>query len=210
MRFDPIIGTEMPRTNGKMTTEVTRSVRKEAIHAAARTLFCKRGFAETSMQDIASELGLQRGSLYHHIESKEELLLEILADSQNEMFGAVERIINGKSSAPEKLCLYLMVSLETMARRQQEMLIWIAEFRKIPEVLEPLAKKAHKVDANLMRIIEEGIETGTWSPKDKHLAFQTIRGVIAWFPHWYKPSGRLSVSEISQEMNRWAISMLAG
>jgi AcrR family transcriptional regulator len=198
----------MPRTTKKASADGVPDVRKEAIYTVARNLFCKRGFAETSMQDIASELGLQRGSLYHHIESKEELLLDILESSLNEMFEAVERILNSRNSASEKLRLYLMVSLETMARRQQEMLIWISEIRRMPEVLAPLVNRVKRADSNLMRIIEEGIETGEWTPKDKELAFQTIRGVIAWFPHWYKSSGRLSVSEISQEMSRWAIGML--
>lgn len=201
----------MPRTTTKKTpAEAVPDVRKEAIHNVARNLFCKRGFAETSMQDIASELGLQRGSLYHHIESKEELLLDILESSLNEMFEAVERIINSRNTAPEKLRLYLMVSLETMARRQQEMLIWISEIRRMPEVLAPLANKVKRADANLMRIIEEGIDAGGWQPKDKQLAFQTIRGMIAWFPHWYRSNGRLSVSEISQEMSRWSLTILAG
>lgn len=185
-------------------------VRKEAIHTVARNLFCKRGFAATSMQDIASELGLQRGSLYHHIESKEELLLDILASSLNEMFEAVERIAAAPEPPEEKLRLYFMVSLENMARRQQEMLIWITEFRRMPEVLAPLADRVRRADSNLMKIIEEGIAAGTWAPRDKDLAFQTLRGVIAWFPHWYKQGGRLSVSEISAEMARWAKVLLAG
>lgn len=185
-------------------------LRKDTIHTVARNLFCKNGFAETSMQDIASELGLQRGSLYHHIESKEELLIDILESSLNEMFNAVERIVALQEPPAEKLRLYLMVSLETMARRQQEMLIWIAERRRMPELLAPLAVKIRQADGNLLRIIEEGIEAGAWSPRDKNLAFQTLRGVIAWFPHWYRQDGRLSVSEISAEMCRWARIILAG
>lgn len=183
-------------------------LRREAIHHVARKLFCKKGFSETSMQDIADELGLQRGSLYHHIESKDQLLIEILESSLDEMLAGVERIAATPEGPQEKLRLYLMVSLETMARRQEEMLIWIAERRRMPDVLTNLAAKVRKADGYLLKIIEEGIDVGAWNPRDKQLAFQTLRGIIAWFPHWYRQGGRLSISEIGNEMNRWANLLL--
>ena len=183
-------------------------LRREAIHHVARKLFCKKGFSETSMQDIADELGLQRGSLYHHIESKDQLLIEILGSSLDEMLAGVERIAATPEGPQEKLRLYLMVSLETMARRQEEMLIWIAERRRMPDVLTNLAAKVRKADGYLLKIIEEGIAAGAWNPRDKQLAFQTLRGIIAWFPHWYRQGGRLSISEIGNEMNRWANLLL--
>lgn len=202
----------MPKAvaSSRMVADDAPAVRKDAIHNVARHLFCTKGFAETSMQDIASELGLQRGSLYHHIESKEELLLDILDSSLNEMFEAAERVVSTKEPPLEKLRLYLMVSLETMAHRQEEMLIWIAERRRMPDVLAPLAAKVRRADDNLKAIIEEGIAAGVWAPKDKQLAFQTLRGTIAWFPHWYRKGGRLSISEIAVEMARWANIMLQG
>ncbi len=183
-------------------------VNREAIDRVARKLFSQKGFAETSMQDIAEELGLQRGSLYHHIESKDELLVSILENSLNGILTGIERVLSGPGTPEEKLRLYLLVSLETMANRPEEMLIWIAERRRMPKLLEDLAAKVRRTDSMLMSIIDEGINQGVWSPRDKQLAYQTIRGVIAWFPHWYRPGGRLSVSEIGNEMAHWATLML--
>ncbi len=183
-------------------------VNREAIDRVARKLFSQKGFAETSMQDIAEELGLQRGSLYHHIESKDELLLSILETSLNGILTGIDRVLSGPGTPEEKLRLYLLVSLETMANRPEEMLIWIAERRRMPKLLKDLAAKVRRTDSALMAIIDEGIRAGVWSPRDKKLAYQTIRGVIAWFPHWYRSGGRLSVSEIGNEMAHWATLLL--
>jgi TetR/AcrR family transcriptional regulator, cholesterol catabolism regulator len=194
-------------TKSAASAEV-QAVNRESIHRVARKLFSEKGFAETSMQDIAAELGLQRGSLYHHIESKDEVLLAILESSLNGILNGIERVLAGPGAPEEKLQLYLLVSLETMANRQEEMLIWIAERRRMPKLLQGLAAKVRRADHMLMTIIDEGIKTGAWAPRDKQLAYQTIRAVIAWFPHWYRPGGRLSVSEIGNEMARWAALLL--
>ena len=183
-------------------------VNRETIDEVAKRLFSTKGFADTSMHDIAQELGVQRGSLYHHIESKDLLLLDMVEESVNILLSRLGRALDNAVPADEKLKLYFMVGFESIASRQQETLIWISERHLVSKMLGPSMDKGRSVDKLLMDIIEEGIATNCWAPRDKDLSYQVIRGMVAWFPYWYRSDGRLSVAEISSSMARWAIQVL--
>lgn len=183
-------------------------VNRETIDEVAKRLFSTKGFADTSMHDIAQELGVQRGSLYHHIESKDLLLSDMVDESVDILLSRLQRAISNTLPADEKLKLYFMVGFEAIASRQQETLIWLSERHRVSKMLEYLTDKGRDVDKLLMNIIEEGIASNCWSPRDKDLAYQVIRGMVAWFPYWYRSDGRLSVTEISSSMARWAIQIL--
>ena len=67
--------------------------RKEQIYHTARSLFSERGYPATTVRDIARELNLQAGSLYAHIESKEDVLWEIVNRAAGQFLAAVEPVV---------------------------------------------------------------------------------------------------------------------
>lgn len=183
-------------------------VNRDTIDEVAKRLFSTKGFADTSMDDIAQELGIQRGSLYHHIESKDLLLSDMIEESADILLSRLRRAMNSNLPADEKLKLCFLVGFEAIASRQQETLIWISERHRVSKMLESAMDKGRSVDKLLKSIIEEGIASNCWEPRDKDLSYQVIRGMVAWFPYWYRRDGRLSVAEISSSVARWAIQIL--
>src|SRR5687767_11841588 len=77
--------------------------RKEQIFSTARSLFSERGYRATTVRDIAREMNMQAGSLYAHIESKEDVLWEIVERAAAQFLGVVEPIAHGDEPASEKL-----------------------------------------------------------------------------------------------------------
>ena len=77
--------------------------RKEQIYSTARSLFSERGYHATTVRDIARELNMQGGSLYAHIESKEDVLWEIVNRAAEQFLGAVEPIVASDKSPADKL-----------------------------------------------------------------------------------------------------------
>ncbi|WP_158598263.1 TetR/AcrR family transcriptional regulator [Falsibacillus albus] len=77
------------------------SVTKEQILRSANYLFAKRGFPSTSIQDIADDCGIAKGSVYKHFPSKEELFNEVFERSQNRFFEEVEEVV-GIQDLPAK------------------------------------------------------------------------------------------------------------
>src|SRR5438128_12691346 len=74
--------------------------RGEEVYSAALRLFREKGYHATSMQDIAAAVGLYKGSLYHYIGGKEELLVRVFERSMGVLLADVERIASDRSLAP--------------------------------------------------------------------------------------------------------------
>src|SRR5205823_9853506 len=89
----------MARRNGLSASSPPR-VRSEQVYAAALRLFREKGYHATSMQDIAEALGLYKGSLYHYIGGKEDLLVQVFERALGSLLEEVERIAADTSQCP--------------------------------------------------------------------------------------------------------------
>src|SRR5574340_1484593 len=73
--------------------------REAELHEAATRLFRERGFHATSIQDLAEALGMNRGSLYHYIEAKDDLLWAIVSEAMERLDAAVRPALEADGSA---------------------------------------------------------------------------------------------------------------
>src|SRR5205823_7097573 len=89
----------MARRNGLSASSPPR-VRSEEVYSAALRLFREKGYHATSMQDIAVAVGLYKGSLYHYIGGKEELLVRVFERGMGVLLADVERIAADGSLGP--------------------------------------------------------------------------------------------------------------
>src|SRR3954451_13240345 len=101
----------------------TRSRREELLRIAAE-LFASKGFRNTTVRDIAEAAGILSGSLYHHFDSKESMVDEILRTFQDELFGSYDEILASGDDPRSKLEQAVRVSFETIDRRHSEVAIF--------------------------------------------------------------------------------------
>src|SRR5687767_11597612 len=104
--------------------EPTTATRREELLAIAGRLFAERGFRNTTVRDIADAAGILSGSLYHHFDSKESMVDEILRSFQDELFGRYDAILAGDDDARAKLEQAVRVSFETIDRHGHEVAIF--------------------------------------------------------------------------------------
>ena len=83
-----------------MTTQLARSSRREELLAIAAELFAQRGFKNTTVRDIADAAGILSGSLYHHFDSKESMVDEILDTFQTDLFRRYDEVVSVSSQHP--------------------------------------------------------------------------------------------------------------
>src|SRR5437870_273586 len=83
----------MARRNGSVKTGGPPPQRAEEVYTAALRLFREKGYHATSMQDIAEAVGLYKGSLYHYIDGKEELLVQVFERAMGGLVADAERIV---------------------------------------------------------------------------------------------------------------------
>ena len=179
-------------------TNLPTEVRQDQILLAARRLFREKGYHGTSMQDIADAVGLQKGSLYLHISSKEDLLLDIVNQAHHDISQGLEAIYQLPLSPSEKLKQAIRHHTSFIARNREALWVLLEETRH----LSPDRRKA--VDAQLKRytdiftsIIEEGIRIGQFRPLNLKIAAFSVLGMCNWLYRWYSKSGPLKPEEIA-------------
>src|SRR4051794_36580107 len=105
--------------------------RREQIYATAGALFSRRGYAATSVRDIARELDLQGGSLYAHIDSKEDVLWAIVAGAAESFFAAARPIVAADLPATERLRALIAAHVGVVAGRAAQAAVFQQEWRHL-------------------------------------------------------------------------------
>ena len=171
--------------------------REKILEAAAR-IFSQKGFHATSMQDIASAVNLQKASLYHHVSSKQEILLALsnmALDMVTEKLGEVSDLT---LPSDEKLRIAIIAYLQTLADHRGLSAIFIFEHRFLePELRARHIPRRDRFEQLWRGLIQQGVDDGTFVCQDVALATRALLGVMSWTITWYRSDGPLSVTEIA-------------
>jgi TetR/AcrR family transcriptional regulator, cholesterol catabolism regulator len=169
------------------------------IALAAVKLFEQKGYRATSVQDIADEVGLQKGSLYHYIQSKEDLLLQIAHQAITEFNTRLEDVLSQPISAKEKLALMIESHLQVSIANLQTTTVLLRETfalgEKPHQVIQDLTDRYLEL---LTSILEEGRRNGEFHIEDCKITALAILGSCNWMYRWYNPSGKLGSTELAQ------------
>ncbi|MFC4456690.1 TetR/AcrR family transcriptional regulator [Deinococcus sonorensis] len=183
--------------------------RKEQIYRTAARLFSEAGYRATSMRDIAAALQLKAGSLYSHIESKEELLWGIVsrvADEFDEALGP-----SGASDAPpaERLRAALVAYTGVVTRNLEYAAVLFSEWRQLPpERQAQITRRRDAVEQVFRRILQDGVAAGVFLPDtDVKLTAVLALSGANWLPHWFNPAGDLSPEQVA---DRFGTLLLRG
>src|SRR3954465_14417789 len=103
----------------------------EAIRRAGLRLIFEHGYAGMSLRDLAAEVGIQVGSLYNHISTKQELLFDLVQDHVNELLRQLDRALDGKQGSEEKLRAFVVFHVTYHMSRKREVFIANSELRSL-------------------------------------------------------------------------------
>ena len=195
-----------------MTPTVPLRSRKAQIDRTATALFRARGFAATSMRELATELGLEAGSLYSHIKSKEEILHRVC-------FGLAEDFFAGFEAATADAAVPVAVQLRQAIEAHVRVLccdgaasaVFLQEWRHLsePARTEFLALR-DRYEGSFRTLIARGITVGELHAPDAAFATLTLLASLNWLPSWYRPEGKLTPDEIAHRLAEQLLSGLAG
>jgi AcrR family transcriptional regulator len=177
---------------------LTSRPRETELVAAATMLFRRRGFHATSMQDLAEAMGMNRGSLYHYITSKDELLWTILVGAFDRLDQRVAPKLEADAPPRERLADAIHEHLRVAADHADELSLIQIELRSLsPERRREMVGRRDGYEARWRRTIQDGIASGDLRKVDVRLAGIGILSVCNWFTQWYQPDGALSVDQIA-------------
>ena len=185
-------------TTSGATQLLTRPREAELLRVATR-LFRARGFHATSMQDLAEALGMNRGSLYHYIESKDDLLWSIVSGALDRLCDRVAPILESDETAAIRLRRAIAEHLAFAAEHGDELSLVQIELRSLSEERRRLiVSRRDAYEARWRLVIQDGIAAGALRSTDVRLTGIAILSACNWFTQWYREDGPLTVDEIAQ------------
>jgi AcrR family transcriptional regulator len=186
----------------------TTETRREQIYNTAGALFSRRGYAATSVRDIARELDLQGGSLYAHITSKEEVLWAIVASAAERFFAAVRPIAGAARPAPDRLRAMIRAHVGVVTGHCERATVFLRDWTFLSaERRATIAAHRDEYEGLFRAVIAEGIATEDFAPADPKLAALLVLSALNGIPAWYRPDGPLRPEAIA---DRYADLLLTG
>lgn len=182
---------------------------REDILEAAAQVFRQKGFHGASMQDIAKAVNLQKPSLYHHVSSKQEILLALLNRALELLLERISAISSQDISADEKLKQMVRAYLEILAQNTDLSAVLLFEHRS-------LERKQHarhvpnrdRFEALWRDVLVEGVAAKLFKCDDPALTTRAILGVMNWTITWYHPDGELKIDQIADHYSNLLLNGL--
>ncbi|MEU4672773.1 TetR/AcrR family transcriptional regulator [Amycolatopsis sp. NPDC023774] len=174
----------------------------------AASLFARKGYHGTSMRDIGREVGVHAGSLYVHIQSKEDLLEAIVHSIMERSERDMEEILAAGGTATEQLRQVAARDLKLIGENKEFATVFFHEWRNLSEPRQQaVIDSRDRWETGLRRIITQGIETGEFREADPRIAGIALTSILNWAYVWYSPDGSLTTDELA---DRFADLLIEG
>lgn len=174
--------------------------RRQQIEDAASALFRERGYAATSVRDIAQVLSLQGGSLYAHVASKEDVLWSIVNRAADRFHAQVGPIAANAAPAAERLRQMIHAHVSVVTTGQRDAAVFLHEWRFLShERRQQIAQRRDSYEGLFRQTIEQGIASGEFSPADPRLTAMAILSALNGIATWYRPDGQLTADQIADQ-----------
>lgn len=176
--------------------------RYRAILETAARLICERGYEATSMQEIAAACRMTKAGVYHHIQSKEQLLFAIMNYGMDVF---EERVLSKVRHLPDPVerlreCMRLNIRLVTHGWSKEVTIILHEHATLTGEAREHIDNRKKDYVRFLEESFSEAVAQGRMRPVHPTVAAFSFLGMVLWIYKWYRPDGRLSEADLCDGM----------
>lgn len=149
------------KTNKHMTAKTKRSSKREMILERARSIFTEYGYEKTTLEDIGSECGLNKASLYYYFRNKEEIYVQVLLTEADKYIKDLQEHVQHYSRTEERVFQYLLNRIREYAKALNVSQLSMASLHKVEPMFQDLFQKIKNEEVNFLQtLINEGIEKG--------------------------------------------------
>jgi len=178
--------------------------RRRAILETAARLICEKGYEGTSIQDIAAACQLTKAGLYHHIRSKEHLLLEIMNYGMDLFEDQVVTPVLPILDPLERLysCMERNLMLVTEERSKEITIILHEHATLTGEARAQINARKKRYVRFLEGSFAEAVRAGRLRPLHPKVAAFAFLGMVLWIYKWFKPDGAIKEDELVRVMQQ--------
>lgn len=179
----------------------TRNTRADVIRAAGR-LFAERGYHGTSMRDLGRELGLHGSSLYSHITSKEDLLVDVVQRAADLFDAAADRAMTVAGPPDARLRALVAGHVDVVLDHLDEARTFLNEARSLEEDhRDRVLGHRDRYEQTYRDVLADGVRTGVFRRDlDPRITGILILSMLNSIDRWYRPDGRLDRDALVTEI----------
>jgi AcrR family transcriptional regulator len=182
---------------------------REEILVAAAQIFGQKGFHATSMQDIAQAVNLQKASLYHHVSSKQEILVDVLDQALDLLIERMQAVQALPLAPDDMLRQAVRVYLATLVDHRDLAAVLLLEHRNLaPDQHARHIPRRDRFEQLWRDLIQQGLDEGVFCCADPAMSSRALLGVMNWTITWYQPSGAFTPNEIAAQFSDLFLSGL--
>lgn len=175
--------------------------KKTIIQETAARLFRDKGYAATSMRDLAEAVNLKASSLYNHISSKEEILRNICFENAQRFLSSMDQVEGMNTSAAEKVEALLQLHIRTAMEDATSVTAFNDEWRHLnaPYLTEFKALRKD-YEQRFKQLLRAGMATGEFRQMDANVALYTIFSSVRWLYDWFQTGKSMAAEEVESEV----------
>jgi len=176
--------------------------RREHIIASSAKLFARNGVAATTVRQIADEVGILSGSLYHHFDSKEAIVDEVVSSFLNDLRARYEKILTSDQDARTRLHDLVVTSLEVVEAHPHATEIYQNDVNYLSQLsrFAYLRKAGRDVQNAWLRVIQAGIAEGVFrSDIDPKILYRLMRDSVWMSVRWFKPTKEYTRAQLATD-----------
>ena len=195
---------------------MVQTARRREIEYVASTLFRERGYAGTSVRDIARALDIQGASLYAHVASKQDVLQAIVERMASRFEAAADEAlasIDGVSAADPatRLAALVRAHVRVVTDDLERATVFVHEWRSLDtDSRARMAKRRDAYERRFRSIVSDGVEAGSFAAVDATAAATFILTALNGLVAWYRPDGRLRPGQIADAYADLAVRAAIG
>ncbi len=179
-----------------------REVKRDAVIRAAAREFNRKGYHNTSLDDIAARLEVTKPTVYYYVTSKEQLLFQCFVAGVERIRAAFRDVRRLEVPARERLNAVLRRYGEAVASEFGWCMVRAEEQDLSPAMSRHIKALKSEIDHGIRRLIREGIQDGSIHPCDPKMTAFALAGALNWIAHWYREDQSLSGVEIAEAFVR--------
>jgi len=175
--------------------------RKQEIQNEALLMMKEMGFAGMTMRGLAKKLGIEAPSLYNHLKSKDDLLIEVCSDIALQLETQILEVNDIYFNAIDKLKMAIQGHVNVLTQNITASYVFVNEWRFLPSnEKEIFIQRRDKYESEFRRILELGINEGNLQFQDVKITSLTLLSALNSIVDWFHPDGDLSSDEVAKQL----------
>ena len=174
-----------------------RELKRDAVIRAAAREFNRKGYHNTSLDDIAAALQVTKPTVYYYVTSKEQLLFECFVAGVEQIRAAFREVRQLPVPARERLNAVLRHYGEAVASDFGWCMVRAEDQDLSPAMSRHIKSLKSEIDQGIRRLLREGIQDGSIEPCDPKMTAFALAGALNWIAHWYREDQSLTGAQIA-------------